>query len=561
MSDTFERIINLARDHILLVRPDHTLELANERVASLTGIERTQLEGRRLGDILDDHDTEHDIAGRIDRCFEGEEVQWTRPVAGHRGRGLFDVHMTPFRDGSGDITHTLVFMRDLLHDEESSRRYAEAQYRDPLTGLLTRRSLELVLEKEIANARRSTDDDVRALLFISLKNFKRINQTHGTRIGDLLLENTGLRITAQLRQSDYVFRFEGSNLVVLLPRVNRNTDPAIVAQKLVDAVGVPYRYRGMDLRVWAIIGVAVFPDDALDGEILLQRANSAAIEAEAADRSFQLYDTSLHERAVARMTLHTELMRAFESRQLELYYQPIVDAEGVIHGAEALVRWHHPTRGLITPKHFLRLAEDTGIVRAIDKWVLFSVCTKVARWSEEYRIFVSMNISPKELDDEELTEVIRGAMNSTGERPVPPGRLKLELTESGCMADPQNAVRRIRQLNELGADTWIDDFGTGQSSLSYLKRLPVPVLKIDKTFVDDLDHSREDREYLGSIIAGVRSRGKQVIIEGVSTATQRDILVDMGVRWMQGYYFCKPLSAEAFAGLLSAGVGVPVEHV
>jgi diguanylate cyclase (GGDEF)-like protein/PAS domain S-box-containing protein len=555
MADTFERIINYSRDQIFLVRPDYTLELANDRVGEFAGLERGDLIDRPLQTVFSANGTAESMAAGVERCLAGEELHYELTFGIGDGRTRLDITMLPFRDETGRVTHALVFARDLDWDNEAYRRGTEAEYRDPLTGLLSRRSLDMILEKEIENARRLGGEHVRALLFVSLKNFKRINQTHGTRIGDLLLENTGLRITQQLRRSDYVFRFEGTNLVAFLPAVSRNTDPAVVAQKLVDAIGVPYRYRGMDLRIAPIIGVSVFPDDAQDADTLLQHANSAVIEAEAADRAFQLYDTSLHERAVARMTLHTELLRAFESRQLELYFQPIVDADGVIHGAESLIRWHHPTRGLITPKHFMRLAEETGIVRAIDKWALYSVCERIAEWAPQYNIFVSMNISARELEDEELVEVV-GAATSANDS-IPPGRLKLELTESSCMLDPQNSIARIRQLNELGVDVWLDDFGTGQSSLSYLKSLPVPVLKIDKVFIDDLVTSGDDRAYLRSIMASVRSRGKQIIIEGVTSRAQRDILAEMGVKWMQGYYFGRPLPADGFIKLMRAGASLP----
>ncbi|MFP4374984.1 MAG: putative bifunctional diguanylate cyclase/phosphodiesterase [Spirochaetaceae bacterium] len=555
MGDTFERIINLSRDCILLVRPDYTVEVANDRVGMLTGTDRLELIDRPVAEVLGRNVLGSDFQSNLDRCFSGEELRYARTSRDGNDEALVDIHMTPFQNADGTVTHALVFARDIAGSQEHHRRHADAEYRDPLTGLLTRRSLHMILEKELENARRSGGNNVLALLFIALKNFKRINQTHGTGIGDLLLENTGIRIAQQVRKSDYVFRFEGTNLVVFLPTVSRSTDPAVVAQKLADAIGVPYRYRGMDLRISAIIGVSVFPDDASDADTMLQHANSAVIEAEAADRGFQLYDTSLHERAIARMTLHTELLRAFESRQLELYYQPIVNADGVIQGAEALIRWHHPTRGLVTPPHFMRLAEETGIVRAIDKWALYSVCERISEWSRVYGIFVSMNISARELEDEDLTDVLSAAMTGAGN--VPAGRLKLELTESGCMRDPRKSITRIRRLKELGVDVWIDDFGTGQSSLSYLKRLPVPVLKIDKIFVDDLAHSADDRDYLASILAGVRSRGKQIIIEGVTTAAQKEILVEMGVRWMQGYHFARPLPADEFTTLLAAGRSIP----
>ncbi|MFO8063734.1 MAG: EAL domain-containing protein [Spirochaetia bacterium] len=551
MEDTFERIINLSPDYVALIRPDHTYELANQSFATFVGVDKSKVTGKPLRELLSESLVSSELESSVDRCVAGETLRYMHAARDGGDHRLLEMELIPFQEQGGAISHALLFARDVTDAAELQRRQSEAEYRDPLTGLLTRRSLAMILEKDIENAHRAGSNQARALLFISLKNFKRINQTHGTRVGDLLLENTGIRITQQLRKSDYLFRFEGTNLVAFLPNVNHSTDPAVVAQKLSDAVGVPYRFRGMDLRVSAVIGISVFPEDAEDAETLLQHANSAVIEAEASDRTFQLYDTSLHERALARMTLHTELLRAFESQQLELYYQPIVDLHGRIHGAEALIRWHHPNRGLITPKHFMRLAEETGIVTAIDKWALYGVCNRIAEWCKDHEIFVSMNISARELDDDELSEIITAAMSSAGG--IPPGRLKLELTESGCMSDPQKSIQRIRSLKNLGVDIWIDDFGTGQSSLSYLKRLPVSVLKIDKVFVDDLADSSEDRAYLESIMAGVRSRGKQVIIEGVSSKEQHEILARMGARWLQGYYFAKPLPAHEFAKLLEAG--------
>jgi EAL domain-containing protein (putative c-di-GMP-specific phosphodiesterase class I) len=301
--------------------------------------------------------------------------------------------------------------------------------------------------------------------------------------------------------------------------------------------------------------VSLFPDDAQDREALIQHANSAVIEAEAHGEPFMLYNHDLHEAAIARLTLQTELQRAFEAEQFELYYQPIVDEHGIVLGAEGLIRWHHPERGLLKPSDFIELAEQTGTIAAIDKWALYSVSKQMADWVERYDLFCSLNISALEFSDAYLSHVVSGALSNAGG--LDPSRLKLELTESRCMDDPDRAVEQIKALREQGIEVWIDDFGTGQSSLSYLKRLPAPVLKIDKVFVEELPDSGEEREYLSHIIGSVHARGKEIVVEGVATRDQMDTLSAMGCRTMQGYFFSEPLPADRFAALLEQGLQLP----
>ena len=551
MDSRYEYIVNLSRDFITLIDRDYRYEIVNDAYCSTIGKERAEILNKTVAEVWGEEKFDEVIKPQIDRCFEGEEVQYIDTFAFGTERKHMHVSFFPYTESENKITHVLVYSHDITVLNETESRLAEYEYRDPLTGLFNRRSMGEILKKEIHAARRNESGSLMSVLFVSLKNFKKVNQTHGHHIGDLLLENTAVRIRDCLREGDYVFRFEGSILTVLLTNISHNTDAGLVAQKIYDAVLVPYRYASLDINISCRIGIAVFPNDGEDADTLTQNANSASVEADELSEPFLYYDKALHERSSKRMKLYTELRHAFEADELEMFYQPIVEfsSQGArVVGAEALVRWNHPERGQIGPIEFIELAEDTGVIASIDKWALYQVCGRLAAWSAQHDIYLCMNISLRGFLDEYLVDVVDSAVQSAGA--VIRERLKLELTESRCMKDPEFAVRRINDLQQVGVEVWIDDFGTGQSSLGYLKQLPARTLKLDKTFIEDLSDDNGEREYLSGIITSIRARGKKVIIEGVTTKSQVDVLSSMGCTTLQGFYFGKPVSAADFHRLL-----------
>ncbi|MBA7709782.1 putative signaling protein [subsurface metagenome] len=311
----------------------------------------------------------------------------------------------------------------------------------------------------------------------------------------------------------------------------------------------------MDIHITCVIGVSVYPDDGDDKSTIIQNASSAMLEAKGRGENFILYNKKLHEKAVERMSLQSDLLRAFDRNQFELHYQPIVECNGRIIGAEALIRLRHPERGLVPPLDFIPLAEETGIIVSKGKWTLYTACKQLEKWSSNYDIYVSINLSAKEFASENLVEVIQGALQNAGN--LDPKRLKLEITETKCMEDPEAAIMTMLMLQERGIELFIDDFGTGQSSLSYLKRLPAKTLKIDKVFIDDVVQSPEEREYLTNILSTVKRKNKSVIIEGVSSKDQVGLLKKMKCDMMQGYYFSKPVRAEEFKQYLENGGFLP----
>jgi EAL domain-containing protein (putative c-di-GMP-specific phosphodiesterase class I) len=256
--------------------------------------------------------------------------------------------------------------------------------------------------------------------------------------------------------------------------------------------------------------------------------------------------------------MESELHQAFEKDQFHLVFQPIVDRAGRIKGAEALIRWQHPGKGLVAPGSFIPLAEETGIIQSISKWALFSAAEHVARWSQRHGIYVSVNLSAEDFANPELPEVLASALRRAGV--TTPSFLKLEITESQCMIDPEGTVSQMGRLTEAGFDLFIDDFGTGNSSLGWLKQLPAGTIKIDRLFVDECMRSPEDLEFLANIIGLARSRRKSVILEGIATAPQLELLKKLDVDGMQGFYFSQPLSSESLGSLLSTDPRLPLRE-
>jgi len=542
-------MINQTNDLIALVNRRYVHEIVNDAFCRSVDRERSLVVGKTVENLWGHDRFTTRLKPLFDRCFDGELVQFIDTV--RLGSIERSVHVCyyPYCESGSTVTHALVITHDISHLGEMETRLTRYEFLDPVTGLFNRRSMNVILEKEIYKANRATFPVQHAIMFVSLMESAELHQTFGPEYADLLVENTGLRIRQAVRESDYVFRFEGFDMLVLLTNITRPEDAMVVAKKVHEEIGVPYSYGGMDVKVDSIIGLSVFPGDGDTADALISHANSALLEARRRHLPYCMYERATHELALARVTLRSELQRAFELRQFVLHYQPFVDADGRPKGVEALIRWNHPTRGLLMPAAFIDLAEETRLIGAIDRWALFEVCRQLASWSDLPDIFASINISARDLLDEYLVEVVRLALDSAGG--VDPSRLKLELTERISMDDPETSIETMKTLIDLGVDVWIDDFGTGQSSLSYLKHLPAEVLKIDKVFVDQIADNDDDREYLMSIARAIRSRGKRIIIEGVATREQMEQLGTIDCELLQGYYFAKAVGAEDVRRILT----------
>ncbi len=548
-----QTVLDSISDSVAVVDSELNVQFANTRLLQRLEISGNERNGMCLTELCEPELME-DLRDSIQAAFQGKHEEFLAYNVLNRRDEEEEIRCTPLHSSVDEVpSYVLITARPGVAKTPGSDRDNRFEFQDPVTGLLNRRSIKLVTDREIKRADRGTP--TMAMLFVMLRNFKQINQMHGHTVGDLLLENTGIRIRETIRKSDYVFRWEGTNLVVLLPELATPLDALIVAEKIQSAVTVPYRFRDLDLAPDCHIGIALYPTDATDVDDLFNCANSAVVEAERQALPVLHYDEATHHAASERLLLRTGLQRAFERGELELYYQPIVDLSGRIAGAEALMRWNHPEHGLLGPASFIGIAEDSRLIGPIDKLALYSAARSIVEWSDRHDIFVTMNISAINITDSSLPVVVGQAIRDAGL--TDPSRLKLELTESSTIDNRQYSKAGMDQLNAMGVDIWIDDFGTGQSSLSYLKHLPVSTVKIDKDFIAELGENQEDVDYLEGIINTIRSRGKRVVIEGVGTEQQFKLLRELHVDYLQGFYFSHPLPAKDFLALADRQITLP----
>jgi len=556
LPDKYEYIVNRSRDFITLINRDYVYEIVNDTYCKIIGLDKKDVLNKKVSEIWGKDRFESSIKGYLDRCFQGENVHYIERFKFGLEQRYMHVSYYPYGEVDGEVTHALVFSHDITKLGEIETKLINYQYRDPMTGLYNRRSLEIILDTEISKARRSKSDRLRAILFIGIENLSEVHRKYGASVGNVLLENTGVRLKEALRNSDYVFRYEGDELVVILSILTRELDVGKVATKLLESVTTPYRYKETDITLDCHIGAAVYPNDAESRDDLVRNALSALDEAVHQKEPFLLYDTEVYEAAVNRIRMEGELQHAFENGEFELYYQPIVDLDGRILGSEALIRWNSAKRGLLSPAEFIPLATETGIIELIGKWALFAAVRQLSKWTSESPVFVSVNLTAREFESDELPEVIEKALAQAPG--IDPSLLKVEITESECMSNPESAIRRISAIRESGTQVYIDDFGTGQSSLAYLKNLPVDAFKIDRTFIQGLLDHEVDRTFLQTIILLVKSRNRKVILEGIGTEHQLKVVKQMPVDGLQGFHFSRPVPAQVFHEYLSGNRTLPV---
>ena len=437
-----------------------------------------------------------------------------------------------------------------LQRQKAERRLAHLAQFDALTGLPNRSLLQDRLAQTIVQSRRKHWHA--GTLFVDLDRFKLINDTLGHHQGDALIRQVGERLLSCVRPGDTVGRISGDEFAVVLADMARPDDAALVAQKILDALARPFDLGGNEAYISASIGIAAFPEDGDDAETLLKNADIAMYRAkESARNCYRFFTAEMNQRTVAKVQLNTDLRRAIERREFELYYQPKVDlVHAKLQGLEALLRWNHPQRGMVSPAEFIPALEDSGLILPVGEWVIGEACAQQRRWQQEGRVAVpvAVNLSPKQFRRGDLDRVIRQTLAGAG---VDAGLLELEITESSLMEDPEDAVRVMHNLRAAGLRISIDDFGTGYSSRSYLTRLPLSALKIDRSFVRDAGASAEAASIVRAVIDMAQNMRFTVIAEGVETEEQVAFLRKHGCNQAQGYFFGKPASAGHTGALLA----------
>ncbi|MEG1053706.1 MAG: EAL domain-containing protein [Janthinobacterium sp.] len=434
----------------------------------------------------------------------------------------------------------------LLHDV-SARRRAEQQlefiaHHDPLTALPNRLLFHDRLQHALLRAAR--DQEQLAVLFIDLDRFKNINDSHGQAVGDKALQVVARFLTGCVREGDTVARQGGDEFIILLERIDGEYGATQVAEKLMTMFDQPFTVAGHELFVTCSVGISLYPDDALDLNMLIRNADVAMYQAKARGRNgYRFYAPSMTGEGVERLRLETFLRRSLEKNEMFLNYQPQVEIDtGRLVGVEALVRWNHPELGLVPPARFIPLAEDSGFINQLGKWVLDEACRQMMRWQAQglHVPKMAVNLSVKQFERGSIAGMVAAILKETG---LAPQRLQLEVTESVIM-NTGDALGFINDLHAIGVGLAIDDFGTGYSSLAYLKQLPVQTLKIDRSFIKDISTDVNDEAIAIAIIQLGKSMQLSVIAEGVETEEQAAFLLRHGCKLAQGYLYSRPVPAQ-----------------
>jgi diguanylate cyclase (GGDEF)-like protein len=433
---------------------------------------------------------------------------------------------------------------------------------DPLTGLPNRAMFLQQLESTLN--KRNAQSSQTALLHLDLDRFKQVNEGLGHKMGDALLRAVAERLEGIMRDGDTVARNDaqehtlshlgGDEFSILNLRLRQPDDAGLIARRILTAMAVPFKIAGRELYVTPSIGIAIFPEDGEDAASLLKHADIAMDQAKKnGGNRFEFFSNKINQRSLERLSLENALRNAIEREELLLYYQPKVDtANGRLVGTEALMRWNHPSLGLVGPHRFIPVAEESGLILELGRWALHTACRQAKAWADQglAGLHMAVNVSPVQFRQGRLDETVRDALRESG---LDPAALTVELTESSLMSNVENTLLTLRALNDLGVDLSIDDFGTGFSSLSYLQQFPLDELKIDRSFIMELTVSDKSAALVSGILTMARGLDLRVVAEGVETEEQRERLRQLGCDLCQGYLFSKPVPAEKIPPL--AGVG------
>jgi diguanylate cyclase (GGDEF)-like protein/PAS domain S-box-containing protein len=544
-----------AQEGIVIVGADRRILRVNRAFAEITGYTTEDVVGKTPASL---RSGEHDPAfyqaiwDRIAREGTWQGEVWNRRKCGEVFPSWFSA--AAVKRDSGEITHYVATLIDITERKAAEKQIENLAYYDPLTQLPNRRLFRDRLQQALAGCARSGRKG--ALLFIGLDNFKILNETAGHDVGDQLLVEVSRRIGGCVRKGDTAARLGGDEFVVLLEESSECVREAAaqakeIGERILAALNQPYSIAGRLHHSTPSIGVTLFIDavDSLDE--LLKQADIAMYQAKSAGRNtLRFFDPDMQGALAARTVLESALRLAIHDRQFVLYYQPQVDSAGGVIGAEALVRWRHPERGLVSPGEFIPLAEETGLILPIGQWVLEAACSRLKDWAGDPRtreLQLAINVSARQFRQADFVDRVRHALERAG---APAAKLKLELTESLVIDDIKGTIEKMRALKELGVGFSMDDFGTGYSSLSYLTRLPLDQVKIDRSFVRNLPDNANDAAVVQTIITLAKSLGLAVIAEGVETEAQRAFLERHGCPTYQGFLFSKPVDIAQFERLL-----------
>jgi len=535
---------------VLITNPDGEIEYANPYFEQVSGYSAAEAKGRELGFTLKQDDHHHLMTQLSQLVSEGQRWGGEMPSIRSDGEMFWEnVKASPLMSGDNNVSHYIVIKEDITVRRNYEQQLLRQAHYDHLTGLANRVLLVEKLTQAMQNA--GQNQHRLAVLGIDLDDFKNVNDSVGHTNGDELLKEAAQRLRSCIRSGDTIARMGGDEFVVVLPYIADANNASLMAQRIVKEFSKPFDIAGRQYSVTCSIGISLYPDNASNAHLMLRNADLAMYQSKSQGRDqFQFFTEDINRRLVERLELETKLRTVVDGNELVLHYQPILDLNTrKISGFEALVRWQQPDGSLKMPDSFIPAAENIGAIQQIDSWVLATACRETAAMLKHSGtdLHLAINISPLQLEDKGYVDFVMGQLDANG---LQPHHLELEITERVLVSDAETTETNMRALAELGIRMSVDDFGTGYSSLGYLKRYPLHTLKIDRSFVADMDVDESARRLVETILLMAHGLKMGVVAEGVETEEQRELLHQMGCGQAQGYLLSRPISLEKIIGLI-----------
>jgi diguanylate cyclase (GGDEF)-like protein/PAS domain S-box-containing protein len=561
----YRYLVDSSPDIIYTLDQEGRFTFINDRAQQLLGIGRDELIGKHYSLLVHDDDieraryvfNERRVGDRASRNVElrlkslGSEdheriFENTLMTIAFNSMGMYSLGKEVARR---EFFGTYGVARDITERKRAEELISYQAYHDILTDLPNRILFKDRLGLAVIQAKRNVTE--LAVMFVDLDRFKLVNDTLGHVAGDDLLQQVAGRLKHCLRQGDTLARLGGDEFTLVLPELRGRQDAEVISDKFLESLRKPFVLDGNEVHISASIGIAIYPDDGESIDELLRHADIAMYHVKAQGKDgYAFYDCSMLDASHQKIALEQSLRRALEQDELEMYYQPQVDVRtGEILGAEGLMRWNHPERGLLTAGEFLPFAEENGLMIPISDWMIWALCRDLIKWNAAGGdpIQLSLNVSPHYLDRGDFFDKMRAALTHYN---IQPSQIEVEITENICIRNPQYAIEQLNKLCQLGVSVAIDDFGTGYSSLSYLHRFPIHTIKIDQSFVKEIKSENGHFPVVLAIISIARGLGLKLVAEGVETVTQARYLEQSGCTTMQGYLYHQPLSCRQFVELL-----------